>query len=401
MNLLAKDGGTPVKQKPFPNWPVYDEREIENVVETIKSQNWWRVTGTKVKEFEKKFAKFQGCSYCLGVTNGTSATELALNVLSIGKGDEVIVPGMTFISTGLAVVNCNAIPVLVDIDVETLCMTPEAFEAAITPRTKAVIPVHMAGQGCKMDKICEIANKHGIKVIEDAAHGHGGEYKHKRLGSYGDFAIFSFQNGKLMTCGEGGALLTNKQEYYEKACVIQDVGRPIGDKIYEHVVRGANYRMNEFQAAILLAQIERVNEYNVLREKNASLLDELLAEVEGIKPQGRDMEANINTHYMYMFYYDKSYFGGLDRKEFVEYLNAEGIPCCICFPVLSDTEFFRRNDFNGMNVLYERDKEADLTNSRKAAEEMIWIHHRTLEGDLDDLKDIVTAIKKIQNAYTK
>lgn len=400
MSILAKNGGIPVKQEPFPSWPVYDEREIQNVIETIKSQNWWRVSGTKVKEFEKKFAEFQGCSYCLGVTNGTSAIELALNVLGIGEGDEVIVPAMTFISTGLAVLNCNAKPVLVDIDEDTFCMKPKAFKEAITHRTKAVIPVHMAGHGCKMDEICEIACSYGISVIEDAAHGHGGEYKHKRLGSYGDFAIFSFQNGKLMTCGEGGALLTNNKKYYEKAFVIQDVGRPQGDKIYEHIVRGANYRMNEFQAAILLAQMERVNYYNQLRDKNAVLLDKILSNVDGIKPQISVKEANINTHYMYMFYYEESYFGGLKREEFVEYLNAEGIPCCICFPVLSDTQFFRENVFNGMNVIYDRKNEADLSNARRVAEKAIWLHHRTLEGDESDLRDIVTAIRKIQNYFT-
>jgi len=397
MNNLAKDGGTPYKQKPFPNWPVYDERELNNVIDVVKSQNWWRVTGTKVKEFEEQFAIFQGCSYCLGVTNGTSAIELALSVFGIGTGDEVIVPGMTFISTGLAVINCNATPVLVDIYKDTLCMIPEAFEAAITPKTKAVIPVHMAGHGCQMDKICEIARKHGIKVIEDAAHGHGGEWKNKRLGSYGDFGIFSFQNGKLMTCGEGGALITNDKEIYEKAYVIQDVGRPRGDKIYQHVIRGTNYRMNEFQAAILLAQIKRVDSYNQLRDKNALFLDKLFENVQGIEPQGRNEDANIITHYMYMFYYDKVYFNGLSREDFVEYLNAEGIPCCVCFPVLSNTRFFEENDFNGMNVNYIKPNEADLTNSSKAADKVVWLHHRTLEGDETDLRDIVGAIKKINS----
>lgn len=399
MNQLAKNGGVPYKQKPFPNWPVYDEREKNNLKEVVESQNWWRVTGTKVKLFEEKFAKFQGCSYCLGVTNGTSALELALSVLGIGEGDEVIVPGMTFISTGLAVVNCDAEPVLVDIDAHTLCMIPEAFEAAITPKTKAVIPVHMAGHACEMDKICEIASRHGLYVIEDAAHGHGGEWKNKRLGSYGDFGIFSFQNGKLMTCGEGGALVTNNQEFYEKARVIQDVGRPIGDKVYRHIIRGANYRMSEFQAAVLLAQMERVDSYNQLRDKNALLLDELLQAVEGIEPQGRMKEANIITHYMYMFYYDKDAFGGLSREEFVEYLNAEGVPCCVCFPVLSHTEFFENQDFNGRHVLYNKENEANLRNSCKVADDMIWLHHRTLEGDEHDLKDIVGAIQKIQNVF--
>lgn len=399
MNTLAKNGGTPYKQKPFPSWPVYDEREINNVVDVVKSQNWWRITGTKVKEFEEAFAKFQGCQYCLGVTNGTSALELALSVLGIGEGDEVIVPGMTFISTGLGVVNCNAKPVLVDIDKETLCMLPEAFEAAITAKTKAVIPVHMAGHGCEMEKICKIAKKYGIKVIEDAAHGHGGEWKGRRLGSFGDFAIFSFQNGKLMTCGEGGALLTNNKDYYEKAYLIQDVGRPRGDKVYQHVIRGANYRMNEFQASILLAQMERVDLYNQLRDKNARILDELMSGIQGIQPQGRNKNANIITHYMYMFYYDKEQFGGLSREEFVEYLNAEGIPCCVCFPVLSDTAFFQQNDFNGMAVDYQKEEESVMCNAHNAGENVIWLHHRTLEGEQEDLEDIAGAILKIQNVF--
>jgi dTDP-4-amino-4,6-dideoxygalactose transaminase len=290
---------------------------------------------------------------------------------------------------------------LVDIDPNTLCIIPERFEQAITPRTKAVIPVHMAGHGCYIEQICEIAKKNGIIVIEDAAHGHGGEWKNKRLGSYGDIGIFSFQNGKLMTCGEGGAMVTNNKDIYEKAYVIQDVGRPRNDKIYEHVIRGANYRMNEFQAALLLAQMERVDSMNQLREKHAAELDKLFADVNGIKPQGREVDATIFTHYMYMFYYDKTFFSGLSREEFVEYLNAEGIPASVCFPVLSKTKFFVENDFNGRSVNYDKKEEHDLTNANKAAENMVWLHHRTLEGDKEDLKEIVGAVKKIQNVFKK
>lgn len=236
-------------------------------------------------------------------------------------------------------------------------------------------------------------------MIEDAAHGHGGEYKYKRLGSYGDFSIFSFQNGKLMTCGEGGALLTNNKEYYEKAFVIQDVGRPLGDKIYRHIIRGANYRMNEFQAAILLAQKERVDEYNKKRDENAEILDKMLENIDGITPLGYTEENNIVTYYVYMLYYDSKYFGDLSRNDFVEYLNAEGIPCCICFPVVSDAEFFVRNDFNGRNLFYDKKRESSLTNSKYAAERVIWLHHRLLEGNIDDLKDIVGAIIKIQKTF--
>lgn len=401
MKTLAACGGEMYRKTPFPEWPVYGEKEVNNLTEVLESRNWWRVSGQKVQEFEKKFAEFQDSDYCLGVTNGTSALELALSVLEIGIGDEVIVPAMTFISTGLAVINCNATPVLVDIDPETLCMNPEQFENAITERTKAVIPVHMAGNGCEMEKICSIALTHHIKVIEDAAHGHGGEINDRRLGSFGDMAIFSFQNGKLMTCGEGGAILFKSKALYEKAYLIQDVGRPRGDKIYLHLVRGANYRMSEFQAAILLAQLERVNDYNCLREKNAELLDQRMREIQGIKPQGRAKSANIVTHYMYMFYYDSNYFGGLSRNEFVEYLNAEGIPANVCFPVLSETDFFEKNDFNGRYVDRTRATKHEVPCSKKAASSMVWLHHRVLEGTEEDIADIVGAIEKIQNIFEK
>lgn len=398
MGKLARDGGRPYKTKPFPTWPFSDERELKLVSEVVTSRKWWRMTGSKVEEFEKGFAELHDVKHCLGVTNGTHAIELALTSLGIGPGDEVIVPAITFISTGTAVIYCNAIPVLVDIDPVTFCMNPDAFEKAITPRTKAVIPVHMAGHGCEMDVICKIAQKHGIKVIEDAAHAHGAEWKNKKLGSYGDMAIFSFQNGKLMTCGEGGALVTNDSELYERAYLIHGVGRPKGDRSYAHLLLGSNYRMNEFQAAVLIAQQERLEEMNNKRERNSVALDKLLVDIEGITPQGRNPNATLNPHYMYMFYYNSESFGGLSREDFVDCLIAEGIPAFISFPVISDTVFFKNNDFGGRIKEYPSGVEADLSNARKVAESVVWIPHFTLLGDEEDVNEIAGAIKKIQNA---
>lgn len=310
----------------FPQWPQFDDKEREYLIEVLESGRWWRNSGKKVIEFEDKFARFHECKYCLGVTNGTHALELALTAVGVKAGDEVIVPAVSFISTVTAVLYCNAIPVLVDIYTDTFCIMPEKIENAITAKTKAVIPVHMAGQACEMDKICEIAKKYGIKVIEDAAHGHGGEWKKKRIGSYGDAAIFSFQNGKIMTCGEGGAIVTNDSDIYEKAFLIHGVGRPKGDIKYQHLLLGSNYRMSEFQAAILLAQLDRLDNMNLVREENARYLDSILSQVSGIIPQGRRADANIITHYMYMFYYEKHFFGNISREEFVCALNEEGVP---------------------------------------------------------------------------
>ncbi len=398
MNELAINGGIKVKSKPFPKWPQSTERELELINDVVTSGNWWRMTGDKVETFEEKFAKQHEVKYCLGVTNGTHAIELALATLGIGRGDEVIVPAVTFISTGSSVIYSNATPVLVDIETDTFCMSPETFENAITKRTKAVIPVHMAGHTCDMEKICAIAKKHNIKVIEDAAHGHGGECNNKKIGSFGDCAIFSFQNGKIMTCGEGGALITNDEEIYKKAYLIHGVGRPKNDRVYEHSILGSNYRMNEFQGAILIAQMERLNEMNKRRHENALLLDNYLSDVEGITPQGYRSYETLITHYMYMFYYNENAFNGLSRKKFVDSLIAEGVPAFICFPVLSDTKFFKDQNFENRIDYYNIEKEADLTNARKIAEQVVWLPHFTLLGDAQDVIEIANAIKKIQKA---
>lgn len=384
------------KKVQFPCWPYSDNREKELINEVLDSGKWWRMNGDKVSLFEEKFARLHQVKYCLGVTNGTHAIELALTALGIGRGDEVIVPAVTFVSTGSAVIYCNATPVLIDIEPDTFCMSVEAFEAAITPRTKAVIPVHMAGHGCDMERICEIAKKHNIKVIEDAAHGHGGMCNGKRLGSYGDVAIFSFQNGKIMTCGEGGALVTNSEEIYNRAYLLHGVGRPHGDTTYEHVLLGSNYRMNEFQAAILLAQIERLERDNSLREINAGKLDKYLSDVKGIRPQGRREYATIVTHYMYMFYYDSTYFNGLSRADFVQQLNDIGIPAFICFPVISDTIFFKNNDFNRRIDNYNKENEADISVAKRVSKNVVWLPHFTLLGDDESLQYIVSGIKEIQ-----
>lgn len=396
MITLAKDGGTPCKTKPFHPWPYFNEREQELLEGVVKSGLWWRMSGDKVKTFEKMFAEIQGVEYCLGVTNGTHAIELALAALDIKAGAEVIVPAFTFISTLTAIIYSNAIPVIVDVDPETFCMDPTEFKKAITSKTKAVIPVHMAGHCCDMDAICDIAKTHDIRVIEDASHAQGAEWNGKRAGSFGDIGTFSFQNGKLVTCGEGGAIVTRSKELYERAYLIQGVGRPDGDRSYAHVLLGSNYRMNEFQGAILIAQLERLEVLNKKRETNAAILDRILSDIPGIIPQGRSQKANINTHYMYMFYYDAKQFNGLSRQAFVDYMIAEGIPAFIAYPVISNTKFYKEKNFRGFLCETVDLPEHDLTNATKIADEVVWLPHFTMLGDEQDLQEIANSIKKIQ-----
>ena len=384
------------KTKPFPGWPQYNEKELCLIQEVLESSEWCRLTGKKVKEFEQKFAQYHNVKYGIGVTNGTHALELALAAIGINPGDEVIVPAMTFIATATAVIQNNAIPVLVDIDPDTYCILPEAIEKAITNKTKAIIPVHIAGHSCDMDKICEIAKKYNLKVIEDAAHAQGGKYKNRMLGSIGDAATFSFQTKKIMTCGEGGAFITNNREYYKEALLIHSVGRPEGDRIYEHTVLGSNYRMSAFQAALLLGQFDTLNEMNLKREKNAAILDKLLSDIKGIKPQKKEDYSTLNTHYMYMFLYNPEFFNGLSRNDFVEYLNAEGIPSYICYPVISNATFYKKGNFRQKISIDQLKIDNPLNNAEYVSSNVVWLPHNLLLGDNQDMEEIRKAILKIQ-----
>lgn len=396
MNKLALNGGKKYKSKPFPKWPMYDAQELTLVEEVVKSNHWWRVGGSKVEEFEKKFATYHEVKHCLAISNGTHAIELVLAALEIGKGDEVIVPAFTFISTMTAVIYCNATPIPVDIDPNTLCMDVEAFEKAITPRTKAVIPVHMAGHCCDMDKIKRIAKAHGIKVIEDAAHAHGAEWQGKKVGAYCDAATFSFQNGKIMTSGEGGAITTNDPELYEKLYLIHGVGRPKGDRVYKHLYLGSNYRMTEFQGAVLIAQLERLEKQNYLRRKNAILLNSYLKQVGGVIPQEYKDEATINSHYMYMFYYEQESFGHMSREWFIDALIAEGIPAFAAYPVVTNVEFYKNEDFRSHANHAVQYSEDAFPISEKVANDVVWLPHFTLLGDEKDIEEIAGAITKIK-----
>ncbi len=401
MSKLAIYGGEKLKKTPFPQWPMYSERELTLVEEVIRSRKWWRIAGSKADELDREFARLHQADWALSVTTGTHAIELALAVLEIGAGDEVLIPSFTFMSTATAVLYCNAKPVPVDVDPETFCMDPAVLEQAITPATKAIIPVHMAGHSCDMDAICKIAAKHNLLIIEDASHAHGAEWKGKRVGCFGDIATFSFQNGKLATAGEGGAVMSRRPELKERAFLIHSVGRPTGDRLYSHIHLGSNYRMTELQAAVLLAQLERLEDQNAQREKNAAILDRLLGDTDGIKPQGKDTRVTLNTHYMYMFYYDAAKFGGMDRITFVDAMIAEGVPAFVAYAEIHKTEVFKENRFR--THFEERvDWNAYATpNAEKIAAEVIWLPHHLLLGTEEDMKDIARVIKKIKAANNK
>lgn len=336
-NILAINGGTKVRKSNFFLWPDYDEREIRYVEETIKSRKWCSGMrgadpGTKTEKFEHDFSAFQDAKYGIACANGTVALEIALRAAGIGAGDEVIVPALTFIATMSAVIQVNAIPILADTVFDTLCIDPRAIEKAITDRTKAIIPVHYGGFACDMDRILDIAKRHKLAVIEDCAHAHGTVYKGGKVGAIGDMGTFSFQESKNITAGEGGIITTNNPELAEKCIQYRSCGRHAGESWYSHYVFPVNYRLAEILSAVLLAQVEKLDEWTRKRDENSKYLAELLKGIDFITPYPGDGHTDVNGHYYFLMHYDKEKCMGVERNRFVEALNAEGIPCHIGYP---------------------------------------------------------------------
>ncbi|MGC1293859.1 MAG: DegT/DnrJ/EryC1/StrS family aminotransferase [Alloacidobacterium sp.] len=414
MNKLAHLGGTPARQKPFPSWPVYDESEERALLEVLRSGQWWSGNQSyqnaneekplsKAMAFEREFAAFHGVGYGLACSSGTAALELALKAAGVGPGDEVIVPPYTFLATASAPLLLGAIPVFCDIQPETLNLNPERLEEAITPRTKAIIPVHFAGLAADMERIIAIARPRGIFVLEDAAHGHGGSSRGRRLGALADASIFSFQASKNMTAGEGGIVLTDDAEIAELCNSYLWAGRKVGRPWYEHFRLGWNYRITEFQAAILIEQLRRLPEQTARRVQNGLRLSELLREVPGIEPLAIPEWVTEHAFHVYIFRLDAQRFG-LDREQFLELLQAEGVPCSGGYsqPLYRNPMFVENNFHSNGHPLAPSGQYLDYLQYRdkcpiaeRACKEMVWIEHRVLLGDLEDMEDVARAIQKI------
>lgn len=399
---LAINGGPKTTDKDF-NWPVYDETDVRMVAEIVRSGKWGNPDcGDAVLAFENEFASFCGTKFALTCANGSVALRLALIACGVKPGDEVIVPPYTFIATASIVIEANCVPVFADIDPDTYNISPAAIEKAITKRTKAIIPVHFAGQACDMDAIMSIANKHNLYVIEDSAHGHGAEYKGKKLGSIGDAGCFSFQSSKNLTSGEGGMVITNDESLYDLMNSLRNVGRVKGGQWYEHHNPGCNYRITQMQAVLLSSQLKRVNDQTALRHRNGTYLNSLLEKIDGIKPLARGVGETIHSYHIYIFKYDKSKFNNLSKAEFSKILAAEGVPCFMGYPEpLYKQPLFREKNF----MCYAIPPEVDYSQvccpvTEKAChEEAVWIFQNTMLGSKEDMDKFAEAILKIQHAY--
>ena len=415
---MAINGGTPVRTKPFHQGKIYGEREKELLMEVLESK-WWGgwfapQLGKKCREFEQKFAEFQGAKHAITVMNGTMAIVVALRAIGIKAGDEVIVPATCSSAwiTPIACTEVNAVPVFVDVEEKTRCINPDLIEDAITKRTKVIMPIHWGGIMANMDKIMDIAEKYDLIVIEDAAHAVGAKWRDKGAGTIGHLGIFSFQDLKLLTSGEGGAIVTNDDKLNEKCRSIINCGRVHGFKHLTEMQLGANFRMTEWQAAILIAQLERFPEQQKKRRENVNYLNEKLRDVKGIEPITGYPQAT-NEYYSYGLRYDKEEFSGVSIDKFVRALYAElgsgdkeavvgrvipfiGIETCRVhmkpFVDLGDEGFFTHACPEIRNRLHYSNVKCPVAEKRN----VIRLDHRIFLGSKEDMDDIVTAIIKIQ-----
>jgi len=281
------------------------------------------ILGEQARIFEGAFAGYCEAQYGVGVNSGTDALHLALMALDIQEGDEVIVPTHTFIATALCVSFCRAKPVFVDIEPDTYNIDPRSFQAAITQRTKAVIPVHIYGQPANMDEIVAIARKHNIKIVEDAAQAHGSRYNGKRVGSMGDVACFSFYPTKsLGACGDAGMIVTNDKDIYEKALMLRDYGR---QGRYEHKIKGTNSRLDTLQAVVLNAKLKHLDAWNEMRAKSAAYYAELLRPMKNVvAPVTKSDRTHVFQTYAILV---------PNRDKVVEAMKAQGIGVLIHYPI--------------------------------------------------------------------
>ena len=397
MSKLALFGGKPVRKTPFHSWPVYGLEEEQNLIKVLQKSSWGvgKRTGV-INEFEEKFAAYHDATSAVACTNCTQAIEIALSASGVRAGDEVIVPAYTFIATASAPARIGAVPIFADINRDTLLIDPESVESLITPRTKAIIPVHFSGHLADVKTLRGIADKYGLALIEDAAQAHGARRDGFGPGFYGP-ATFSFQYSKNMTAGEGGIIISNDSSFIEKCWEHIWHGRKKGGLWYQHFETTSNYRMTEWSAAVLLAQLERLPKQNRRRMDNANYLADLLKKDGFILPAAVDVHVEVHSRLLFLMKLNKAVFNNVPQSRVVEALAAEGLPIMpgYSFPVYKNPAFQDGNwGLKGLPHNYDYTK-VNLPGVEAACLDTVWFIHNVLLGEKEDMDDIAAGIKKV------
>lgn len=399
----AMTGGDPVRTASFPSWPVFEGNDEEAWKDVLEARNWFRFNGGAVSAFEEQYAELMGSRHCLATANGTSALYASLNALEVGPGDEVLVPPYTFEATINVVLLQFALPVFVDTDRQSMQIDAQKINDAITENTRCIMPVHLGGLPADMDTILEVSENRDVPVIEDACQAHMAEWRGRKVGSLGDMGCFSFQVSKNLPSGEGGAILTDRDDLMERAFAFHSNGRAWDQaSTPSNSYNGANLRMTEFQGTLLQAQMERLEEQSQRRESNAAYLTERLEQIPGITPAKMYEGATRNGYHLYMFRYDSEAFQGLSRNRFRQALHAEGIPNSGGYSPQYNQPFMRDTMYSrGFLNIYGRERidryfdELHCPENDRLCTEAIWFTQPMLLGPQSDMDDIAGAIEKI------
>jgi len=401
---LAINGGKPVRAKKWPAWPQWDRSAEEHVISILRSGNWYRGQGNTVTQFEKAYAELLDAKRCVCTVNGTNALLTALHALDVGVGDEVIVSPYTFIATYNVVIGSAALPVFADTDPETFQINSDTIEERITERTKAILPVHILGLPANMDKIMAIAKKHNLVVIEDACQAWLAEWRGKKCGTIGNLGCFSFQNSKHLPIGEGGAVIGNDEELMDRVMSYHNCGRPYGSvkRTSGYPIIGTNRRMTEYQAAVGLSQIKRLEKDTALRNENAEYLTSRIKDIPGIVPVKLYEGVTRCAYHLYPFRYKKEHFNNAPREKFLAALSAEGVPCSGGYgpqyrdgliEVALNSKNFTRSFPKARLDKYRQ--ELNYPGNEQLCKEAVWLTQNMLLGSKSDTGDIADAIQKI------
>ena len=398
-------GGTKTRSARWPSWPVFDKTEEQALLGVLRSGIWYRGNGQQATAFEKAYSNLTGAKGCLATANGTSALFVTLASLGIGPGDEVIVPPYTFVATINVVMALHALPVFVDTDRETLQIDHRKIEAAITDRTAAIMPVHIGGSAANLDAILATAAKRKLPVVEDACQAHLGEWRGRKVGTWGRAGCFSFQASKNLNSGEGGAILTNDEELLERCYAFHNNGRGrrVSGLDFSYRGTGFNLRMTEFQAALLTAQMTRLEAQSATRSENAGYLTSMLREIPGIIPAKQYDGCTRNAYHLYMFRYDPQKFAGLPRAKFLKAMAAEGVPASGGYSPLNKEPFLKLTMHSkpwqkiyGADTISRWEERNRCPENDRLCEEAVWLTQNMLLGPRTEMDQIAGAVRKIQ-----
>ncbi|MDP8244307.1 MAG: DegT/DnrJ/EryC1/StrS family aminotransferase [Candidatus Hinthialibacter antarcticus] len=397
-------GGAPVRKASFASWPQIQANDKNVWSDVLEKKGWCRLNGDYVKTFEREYAAMLGARDCIATSSGTTALFSSLNALGVGPGDEVIVSPYTFVASVNVILLQHAVPVFVDTDRASFQIDATKIEAAITERTKCIIPVHLGGYPADLDKILAVAKKHNIPVLEDACQAHLAEWRGKKVGTIGDLGCFSFQVTKNLSGGEGGAITGSNEELMDRCFSFHSNGRERKNTYgFQYLHNGVNARMTEFQGAILTQQMTRIEAQAKRRSDNADYLTSLLDPIAGIHPAKLYDGVTQSAYHLYMLRYDPKEFSGLPRDKFKSAMQKEGIPCSTGYSPLNKEPFLDESlNSAGYQTIYGKEyinrwfKNNHLPENDRLCEEAIWFLQFMLLGEKSDMEQIAVAIRKIQ-----